>query len=135
MVQGWSIAGSAGRWTLAGCGVALLLMIALLVAGGPRAEGAGLGDGAHPGVGSSARSTCHGRQEPTGAVVGQDEIQRWQDESSPTGAHSRAWRVLGGARGRSIAARLGIGDPQASPQCLGCHADPAAARGPMLQRS
>ena len=135
MVQGWGIAGSAGRWTLAGCGAALLLAIALLAGSGLRAEGAGLADGTHLGVGSCARSTCHGRQEPTGAVVRQDEIQRWQDESSPAGAHSRAWRVLGGARGRSIAARLGIGDPQASPQCLGCHADPGATRGPMLQRS
>gem|GEM_PF-5734023 len=111
MVQGWGIAGSAGRWTLAGCGAALLLAIALLAGSGLRAEGAGLADGTHLGVGSCARSTCHGRQEPTGAVVRQDEIQRWQDESSPAGAHSRAWRVLGGARGRSIAARLGIGDP------------------------
>jgi len=39
--------------------------------------------------------------------------------------HSRAWRVLGEPRGRAIAAKLGIGDPQTAGQCLGCHTDPA----------
>ena len=80
------------------------------------------------GVGSCAGSTCHGREEPTGAVVRLDEIKIWQDESSPAGAHSRAWRVLGEPRGRAIAARLGIGDPQAAPSCLGCHAGTSPSR-------
>ncbi|MES2095173.1 MAG: multiheme c-type cytochrome [Pseudomonadota bacterium] len=80
------------------------------------------------GVGSCAGSTCHGRDEPTGAVVRLDEIKLWQDESSPAGAHSRAWRLLGESRGRAIAARLGIGDPQAAPMCLGCHAGTGTAR-------
>jgi hypothetical protein len=91
--------------------------------------------GRHLGVASCAGSTCHGRQEPTGAIVRQDEILHWQDPSSPGGAHSRAWRVLAGARGRSIAARLGIGNPQSAPMCLGCHADPTAAGGPLPQLS
>jgi hypothetical protein len=89
--------------------------------------------GQHLGVASCAGSTCHGRQEPTGVVVRQDELLRWQDGSSPAGAHSRAWRVLGAPRGRAIAARLGIGDPQTSAQCLGCHADPAPEHGPRFQ--
>jgi hypothetical protein len=80
------------------------------------------------GVGSCAGSTCHGRDEPTGAVVRLDEIKLWQDESSPTGAHSRAWRVLDEPRGRAIAVRLGIGDPQAAPMCLGCHAGTSTSR-------
>ena len=86
--------------------------------------------GEHLGVASCASSTCHGRQEATGAVVRQDEVARWQDEASAAGAHSRAWRVLASARGQAIAGRLGIGDPQASGQCLGCHADPAPVHGP-----
>ncbi len=81
--------------------------------------------GEHLGVASCASSTCHGRQEPTGAIVRQDEVARWQDETSAAGAHSRAWRVLGQARAQAIAERLGIGDPQRSAQCLSCHADPA----------
>ncbi|MDB5678846.1 MAG: hypothetical protein JWM94_1848 [Sphingomonas bacterium] len=80
------------------------------------------------GVASCAGSTCHGREEPTGAVVRLDELKLWQDESSPAGAHSRAWRVLGEARARAIAARLGIGDPQSAPTCTGCHVGTAAAR-------
>lgn len=75
------------------------------------------------GVGSCAGSTCHGRQTPSGAVVRQDEIRLWQDESSPSGAHARAFRVLATPRGRAIAAKLGLGDPQRAPSCLGCHAD------------
>ena len=84
--------------------------------------------GGATGVASCAGSTCHGREEPTGAVVRLDEIRIWQDESSPAGAHSRAWRVLGDARARSIAARLGIGDPQSAPMCTGCHIGSTSAR-------
>ena len=89
----------------------------------------------HLGVGSCAGSTCHGRQEATGAVVRQDELMRWQDPASPSGAHSRAWTVLGSPRGRAIAAKLGIGDPQAAAGCIGCHADPAAGRSPGVRLS
>lgn len=84
--------------------------------------------GTHLGVGSCAGSTCHGRQEATGAVVRQDELRHWQDPASPAGAHSRAWRVLGNARSRNMAARLGISDPQKAAQCLGCHAEPQTVR-------
>ncbi|WP_293987219.1 multiheme c-type cytochrome [Sphingomonas sp.] len=80
------------------------------------------------GVASCAGSTCHGREEPTGAVVRLDELKIWQDESSPAGAHSRAWRVLGEPRARAIAARLGIGDPQSAAVCTGCHVGAGAAR-------
>lgn len=125
------------RW-VAAIGV-LLLTLAIALTLRPSAVNAlateAPAPGRHLGVASCAGSTCHGRQEPTGAVVRQDEILHWQDESSPAGAHSRAWRVLGGARGRSIAARLGIGDPQSARMCLGCHADPAGAMGPSFHLS
>jgi hypothetical protein len=81
-------------------------------------------DATHLGVASCGGTTCHGRQYADGKVVRQDEILRWQEPSSEAGAHSRAFAVLGNARGRKIAARLGIGNPQSAGECLGCHADP-----------
>ena len=85
----------------------------------------------HVGVASCAGSTCHGRSEPTGKVVRQDEILRWQDASSRSGAHSRAYAVLAGQRGQAIASKLGIGSATSAGECLGCHADPAyAGKGP-----
>jgi hypothetical protein len=62
--------------------------------------------------------------------VRQNEMMIWQDPASVTGAHSRAWTVLGGARSLGIARRLGIGDPQGSAACMACHGDPAPNRGP-----
>ncbi|MET0365934.1 MAG: multiheme c-type cytochrome, partial [Sphingobium sp.] len=89
------------------------------------------GRGGHNGVASCAGSTCHGRLEGDGKVVRQDELMRWQEPSTPGGAHSRAFAVLRGTRGRQIAETLGIGDPGAAPMCLGCHSTPAtSARTP-----
>jgi len=89
------------------------------------------------GVASCAGSTCHGRSEANGRIVRQDELMTWQNEASPSGAHSRAWRVLTEPRSRAIAARLGIGEAASAPMCLGCHATPAPAgqRGPRFQTS
>lgn len=84
---------------------------------------------AYTGVASCAGSTCHGRMEGDGKVVRQDELMRWQEPSTPGGAHSRAHAVLNGTRGRQIAATLGLGDAASAPACLGCHSTPAAARG------
>lgn len=91
----------------------------------------------YTGVASCAGSTCHGRAEGNGAVVRQDEIATWQEPSSATGAHSRAFAVLAGVRGRQIAASLGLGDPTGEPACLGCHATyaPTTERGPRFQLS
>ena len=80
------------------------------------------GNGTFEGVASCAGSTCHGRAEGNGAVVRQDEIATWQEPSSPSGAHSRAYAVLAGQRGRQIAASLGYPSATGAPQCLGCHA-------------
>jgi hypothetical protein len=91
--------------------------------------------GVHVGVASCSGSTCHGRQEATGKIVRQDEMLRWQEASSPTGAHSRAFQTLQSPRSQAIATRLGVGAPTSAALCLGCHADPAPARGARFQQS
>jgi hypothetical protein len=110
-----------------------LAAFALLMLASGTAAGAG-GGGRLMGVASCAGSTCHGRAEGNGAVVRQDEIASWQEPSSPTGAHSRAYAALTSLRGRQIGATLGI-DPTSSSDCLGCHSSSAAgvARGPQFQ--
>ena len=92
-------------------------------------------DATHLGVATCAGSTCHGRSQPDGKVVRQDEIMRWQEASSPTGAHSRAFAVLSNERSATIARRLGIGAATSAPMCLGCHADAAPSRGPRFQQT
>jgi hypothetical protein len=119
-----------------GAGLLLALVLALVFRpSGATAQAAS--GGTHVGVASCSGSTCHGRSEPTGKIVRQDELMIWQDESSPAGAHSRAWRVLQNPRSRAIAQRLGIGEATTAPMCLGCHATPAAAgqRGARFQLS
>lgn len=91
--------------------------------------------GVHLGVASCSGSTCHGRSEPTGAIVRQDEMMRWQEASSLSGAHSRAFRILSEPRSRAIAQRLGLASAASAPMCLGCHAEPAGARGPRFQQN
>lgn len=92
-------------------------------------------DPAHLGVASCSGSTCHGRSQPDGAIVRQDEIMRWQEPSSPTGAHSRAFAILSEPRSQIIARRLGLGSATTAPMCLGCHSDAAPAKGPRFQTS
>ncbi len=104
----------------------LLTLVALTI--GARTASASLPrDAPHLGVASCAGTTCHGRQVADGKVVRQDELLRWQEPSSATGAHSRAYAVLAEERGHQIAERLGIGPATAAPQCLGCHTDYPAA--------
>ena len=62
----------------------------------------------YQGVASCAGSTCHGRSAADGAVVRQDEVLRWQEDSSPSGAHSRAWKVVQEPRGQAIVRRMGL---------------------------
>jgi len=90
----------------------------------------------YEGVATCAGSTCHGRAEGNGAIVRQDEIATWQEPSSPSGAHSRAYAVLASPRGRQIAKSLGYSSPQVA-QCLGCHSTYVAqsSRGPRFQTS
>ncbi|MBW8296197.1 multiheme c-type cytochrome [Sphingopyxis sp.] len=87
----------------------------------------------YTGVASCAGSTCHGRMEGDGTVVRQDELMKWQEPSTPGGAHSRAWAVLSNNRSQFIARNLGIGDPATAQMCIGCHATAGAvaAKGAM----
>ncbi|MDF8332292.1 multiheme c-type cytochrome [Novosphingobium cyanobacteriorum] len=91
-----------------------------------RAENPAASLRAHMGVASCAGSTCHGRSVASGTPVRQDELLRWQEESSPTGAHSRAWRVVTEARGQAIARRLGLDGAGVVRECAGCHASQGA---------
>ena len=107
-----------------------LMLFALAVAAivaAPPARSQGEGGGRYTGVASCAGSTCHGRMEGDGTVVRQDELMRWQEPSTPGGAHSRAWAVLNNSRSQFIAKNLGIGDPSRAPMCLGCHATAGTA--------
>lgn len=112
------------------CGFAWLILAA-------RPLGAQGADARYEGVATCAGSTCHGRAEGNGAVVRQDEIASWQEPSSPSGAHSRAYAVLAGARGKAIAASLGLGPATSAPACLGCHATfvPEGQRGDRFHTS
>lgn len=109
--------------------LAMLALIAALIISAPEARSQAAGGGAHLGVASCAGSTCHGRMEGDGARVRQDEIMRWQDPATPTGAHSRAFTVLANARSQGIARNLGIGDATSAPMCLGCHTSANSAGG------
>lgn len=93
--------------------------------------------GTYEGVASCAGSTCHGRNEGDGKVVRQDELRIWQEPSSKTGAHSRAFAVLNTERGQRIAAALGLGKATAASACLGCHSTfaPQSQRGGRFQLS
>ena len=100
---------------IAGCLAMALSAIAaaFLIAPSPlKAEQSAGGEvrRAHMGVASCAGSTCHGRSIGDGTPVSQNEILRWQEESSPTGAHSRAYRVIREGRGQAISRRMGRGE-------------------------
>jgi hypothetical protein len=114
-------------------GMAIGAVMSAGMGGSTPAKAALPNDQQHLGVASCAGSTCHGRSQPDGAVVRQDEIMRWQEPSSPGGAHSRAYAILKEPRSQTIARRLGIGPAENAPMCLGCHSDPAPSRGPRFQ--
>lgn len=107
----------------------LLVGVVLLLGGVLRSSAAIAGN--YEGVASCAGSTCHGRNEGDGKVVRQDELRIWQDRSSQTGAHSRAYAALMSPRGERIAASLSLGKAESAPACLGCHSTnaPAGQRG------
>ena len=80
----------------------------------------------HEGVIGCYGSTCHSRQEATGITVRQNEILTWQDDTSTTGAHYRAYKTLLTERSKAITDRLGIGPAKDAKECLSCHADNVA---------
>ena len=111
-------------------GLALLLFMRPVSAAAVAQSTSG---GSYVGVATCGGTTCHGRSEADGPIVRQDEILLWQDPSTAAGAHSRAWAVLREPRSRTIAQRLGIGDPASAEMCLGCHVTPGGQRGPRFQ--
>ena len=88
--------------------VGAALFVSTMASTAPVEAATDIADGTYLGVASCGATTCHGRQEADGAIVRQDEIMRWQEESTPGGAHSRAFRVLREPRSIAIAKRLGI---------------------------
>jgi hypothetical protein len=112
-------------------GLALLLALSFAVSPLMAADA----PGTHEGVASCGGSTCHGRLAPTGKEVRQNELITWQDTTSAAGTHSQAWQILIRARAQGIAQRLGLGPAQNAKECLGCHAEPAAAHGAKFQVS
>jgi hypothetical protein len=107
-------------------GLMLLAMLSILFFAAPSAQSQAGAAGRYTGVASCAGSTCHGRMEADGVVVRQDELKIWQEPSSPSGAHSRAYAVLNNSRSRFIAKNLGLSDAASAPMCLGCHATAGA---------
>ncbi len=89
----------------------------------------------HEGILSCSGSICHSRQEATGVIVRQNEILSWQDQTSTSGAHLRAYKILLSERSIALTKRLGMALPHEEPACLGCHSDniPEALRGPKFQ--
>lgn len=89
----------------------------------------------HLGVMGCYGSTCHSRQEATGVIVRQNEILTWQDQTSTSGAHLRAYKVLLTDRSIAITDRLGWNKPHEEQACLGCHSDniPENLRGSKFQ--
>ncbi len=114
-----------GALVTGGATIVTLLILLLANPAPSRAGQAARPSSGLEGVASCAGTTCHGRMEADGAIVRQDELMRWQEASTPGGAHSRAFSILAYPRARQIAATLGLGDPTAAPACLGCHATPA----------
>ncbi len=94
-----------------------------------------LDDAVHVGVAGCYGSTCHSRQTGTGQTVRQNEVITWQDETSVTGAHARAYKILLEPRSQAMARNLGIGPAHEARECLVCHADavPADKRGERFQ--
>jgi len=120
----------------AAASLAALVLVLLFRPAGAEAVVQGSSTGpTYVGVATCGGTTCHGRSEADGEVVRQDELMLWQDPATAAGAHSRAWAVLREPRARAIAARLGIGDAEGAPMCLGCHATPAGRRGIRFQTS
>lgn len=77
-------------------------------------------DAIHLGVQTCAASTCHGAVQPwQNSTVLQNEFVIWSTHD----AHSNAYKALLSKRGKSIAAKLGLGPAEKSATCLECHTD------------
>lgn len=125
----------AAKCVFPGLRSAVLAIAAAVLALGSASGPAQAGNPTHEGVASCGGSACHSRTVATPPDIRHDEIRIWQDPTRPSGAHSRAWRVLTEPRGEAIAARLGLGRAETAKACLGCHSDNAARRGETYQAS
>ena len=88
----------------------------------------------HLGVATCSNSVCHGASQPfRDSDVAQNEFAIWQ-EFDP---HSKTFATLSTPAAKSIAAKLGLGDPAQAKVCLDCHTDntAAASRGERFQIS
>ncbi len=88
----------------------------------------------HLGVATCSNSVCHGASQPfRDSDVAQNEFAIWQ-EFDP---HSKTFATLSTPAAKSIAGKLGLGDPAQAKVCLDCHNDntAAAARGERFQTS
>ena len=103
---------------------------------------AGAADGAvdaiaahkHLGVATCSNSVCHGASQPfRDSNVAQNEFAIWQ-EFDP---HAKTFATMSTPAAKSIAAKLGLGDPAQAKVCLDCHTDNTAAnmRGERFQVS
>lgn len=116
---------------------ALIVMISAMLPGAVVAATSAVGAidaHKHLGVASCSNSVCHGASQPfRDSNVQQNEFAIWQ-EFDP---HAKAWQTLSSENSRSIARKLGIGDPTTARECLDCHADAIAPdmRGDRFQLS
>lgn len=88
----------------------------------------------HMGVATCSNSVCHGASQPfRDSDVMQNEFAIWQ-EFDP---HARSMDTLSTPESKSIARKLGLGDPTKAKVCLDCHTDDIAPdmRGPRFQIS
>ena len=103
---------------------------------------AGAADGAvdaiaahkHLGVATCSNSVCHGASQPfRDSNVAQNEFAIWQ-EFDP---HAKTFATMSTPAAKSIAAKLGLGDPAQAKVCLDCHTDNTAGnmRGERFQIS
>jgi hypothetical protein len=88
----------------------------------------------HMGVATCSNSVCHGASQPfRDSDVMQNEFAIWQ-EFDP---HAKSYQLLEKPVSKSIAAKLGVGDPTKAKICLDCHTDnqPEGRRGDRFQVS
>ncbi len=134
--RGTAAAASAIRRLGAGLLGVLWLAALLVFAAAPsaNAQSPSQNGAIHMGAATCGASNCHGSDHPREtASVAQTEYKIWSTQD----AHSKAFEVLGGDRARRIAGNLGVGAPQQSPLCLGCHSDatPIDRRSPAYKVS
>ncbi|WP_439815813.1 multiheme c-type cytochrome [Zavarzinia sp. CC-PAN008] len=102
-------------------------MLSLGTAGGAQAQTAVVlpqnQDAISLGNTTCAGSTCHAAAQPLrNSTVLQNEFSIWSTPNSPTGAHSRAYKILEEPRSVRIAQNLGLPDAKTAKICLDCHA-------------